>query len=119
MIEPLSNLPAGVIGFKTVGKIEASDYTEVFVPAVENAAAAGGVRLVFVFEKFEGMSGGAAWQDMKLGFEHLKAWKRTALVTDIDWMTHATAMFGWLTPGEVRCFPLAELDAAIAWAAAT
>jgi SpoIIAA-like len=28
------------------------------------------------------------------------------------------ALFGWVTPGEVRHFPLAQRDDAIAWAAA-
>jgi hypothetical protein len=28
-----------------------------------------------------------------------------------------TALFGWMTPGEVKHFPLAEWPAAIAWAA--
>jgi hypothetical protein len=27
-------------------------------------------------------------------------------------------LFGWMTPGEVRRFPLAQHDEAIAWAAA-
>jgi hypothetical protein len=26
-------------------------------------------------------------------------------------------MFGWMTPGEVKTFPLAERDAAIRWVA--
>jgi hypothetical protein len=50
------------------------------------------------------MSGGALWQDRKVGIEHLRAWKRIALVTDIEWMTHMTSLFGWMTPGEVRHF---------------
>jgi hypothetical protein len=49
--------------------------------------------------------------------EHLRAWKRVALVTDIGWMTQLTAMFGWMTPGQVKHFPLAERDEAIAWVA--
>ena len=53
-----------------------------------------------------------------LGTGHLSDWKRIALVTDIDWMTRMAAMFGWMTPGELKRFPLAERDAAIAWAAA-
>ena len=32
------------------------------------------------------MSGGAIWQDLKVGIEHFRMWKRIALVTDIDWM---------------------------------
>jgi hypothetical protein len=52
-----------------------------------------------------------------MGVEHLRAWKRVALVTDIEWMTQMTALFGWMTPGEVKHFPLTERTAAIAWAA--
>jgi hypothetical protein len=43
---------------------------------------------------------------------------RIALVTDVDWMIQLTALFGWMTPGELKRFPLTERDAAIAWAAA-
>jgi len=53
-----------------------------------------------------------------VGVEHFRAWKRIALVTDIDWMTQMTALFGWMTPGQVRTFRLAQRDEAIAWAAA-
>ena len=35
MIEPLENLPAGVIGFRAVGRVEASDYRDVLVPALD------------------------------------------------------------------------------------
>jgi hypothetical protein len=58
------------------------------------------------------------WQDVKMGFSDLTRWERIALVTDIDWMVRLTALFGWMTPGELRHFPLAEREAAIAWAAA-
>ena len=118
MMEPLPDLPDDVIGFRAVGKIEAADYRDVLIPAVERAAAAGSIRLVFVFEKFDGFSGGAAWQDMRLGFDHLKAWKRTALVTDVDWIAKALHMFAWLTPGEVRLYELGGLEDAKAWVAA-
>jgi hypothetical protein len=57
-------------------------------------------------------------RDLKVGIEHLRAWKRIALVTDIEWMGHMTTLFGWMTPGEVRHFPLAQRDEAIAWVAA-
>jgi hypothetical protein len=52
-----------------------------------------------------------------MGVEHLTGWKRIALVTDIDWMPDLAALFGWMTPGELQHFPLAEQDAAVAWAA--
>jgi hypothetical protein len=50
--------------------------------------------------------------------ELFRAWKRIALVTDIEWMERVTALFGWMTPGEVKHFPLAQRDEAVAWAAA-
>ena len=118
MVKELSGLPPGVIGFEATGKLRAEDYRDVVLPALERASAAGEVRFVVVIPEFGGMSGGALWQDLKVGIEHLRAWKRIALVTDIEWMEQMTSLFGWMTPGEVRHFPLAQRDEAIAWAAA-
>jgi hypothetical protein len=39
---------------------------------------------------FDGLTGGALWQDLKMGVEHLRGWKKIALVTD----TIASANFG-------------------------
>jgi hypothetical protein len=118
MIKELSDMPAGVIGFEATGMLRAEDYRDVVFPAVERAAAGGEVRFVIVIPEFGGISGGAVWQDLRVGVEHFRAWKRIALVTDIDWMAQVTALFGWMTPGEVRVFRLAQRDEAIAWAAA-
>ena len=81
MIKELSGLPAGVIGFETTGKLRAEDYRDVVLPALERAAAGGEVRFVVVISEFQGISGGALWQDLKVGVEHLRAWKRVAVVT--------------------------------------
>ncbi len=115
MIEKLEGLPQGVIGFEASGKIAAEDYRDVILPALEEAAKTGDVRFLIVMRDFDGMTGGAVWQDLKVGIEHLRAWKRIALVTDIEWMTHLTHLFGWMTPGETRTFSLAQLDEAVEW----
>ena len=117
MIKELSDMPAGVIGFEASGKLAAEDYRDVVLPALERAAATGEVRFVIIMRDFGGMSGGALWQDLKVGFEHLRAWKRIALVTDIEWMRHMTDLFGWMTPGETKTFALAQRDEAVEWAA--
>jgi hypothetical protein len=118
MIRPLADMPEGVIGFEADGKIRAEDYTQVLIPAVEQKVDAGeDIRMVLVFDSFEGLSADAAWQDLKLGIGHLTRWNRIALVTDIEWMAHVTRLFGWMTPGEARHFPVAEREAAVAWAA--
>jgi hypothetical protein len=118
MIKEMGDLPAGVIGFEATGKIEVTDYRDIVLPALEKAAETGDVRFVIVMPKFEGMAGGAVWQDLKMGFEHFRKWKRIALVTDVEWMTHMTNLFGWMTPGETKTFKVAELSDAVAWAAA-
>ena len=87
------------------------------LPAVERAARAGDVRMILVISDFDGLSAGAMWEDLRMEIERWGAWKRIALVTDIEWMRHMTAMFGWMTPGEVKHFSVSERAAAIAWVA--
>ena len=119
MLKTMTGLPEGVIGFEADGELRADDYRDVLLPAVEAVIKRGEkVRIVLMFERFDGLSGGALWQDLKMGVEHLTSWKRIALVTDIDWMRRVTELFGWMTPGDLKRFPLAEREAAIAWAAA-
>jgi hypothetical protein len=117
VLNEMHDVPPGVLGFEVSGKLETADYRDALLPALEKAAAEGDVRVVIVIPKFEGFSAGALWQDVKMGIEHWRAWKRIALVTDVEWMIHGTNWFGWMTPGEVKHFPLAERAAAIAWAA--
>jgi SpoIIAA-like len=115
VITELSGLPEGVIGFEASGKLAAEDYRDVVLPAVERVAKTGDVRFLIIMRDFDGMTGGALWQDLKTGIEHLRAWKRVALVTDIGWMSHATDLFGWMTPGETKTFALDQQGQAIRW----
>jgi hypothetical protein len=118
MIEPLTDLPDGVIGFVARGELDAEDYRSVLLPAIDRTVADDRyIRMVFVFEEWKGVSGGGMWEDLKMGVEHLGRWKRFALVTDLDWMVHVAHVFGWMTPGEMKRFALADRDAAVAWAA--
>lgn len=118
MLEPLENLPDGVIGFRAVGTVEPDDYKNVLDPAVD--AATDGARLVYVLDDdFDRYELGAYLEDAKLGMTHsLKIWKRVAIVTDHDWIKHSLALFAGLMPGKVKLFSPDELDAAVVWAAA-
>lgn len=117
MIKQLNDAPPGVIGFEVAGRIEAEDYRDVVLPALERAAQNGEVRFVIIMPEFHGMSAGAVWQDLKIGIEHLRAWKRIAVVTDVDWIHHLTNLFGWMTPGETKTFSLQQRQEAMAWVA--
>jgi len=116
--------PAGVLGFRLTGEITRRDYDEVLMPALREAIDGGGELrcLVVVGPEFEGYEAGTMWDDLKTGFRygvgHHGAWRRMALVTDVEWMVKAAAIFGWMTPGELKVFPLAERDDATAWVSA-
>jgi hypothetical protein len=112
----MQGLPAGVVGVEASGTLHAEDYRDVLLPLLQRAAS-GDVRIVIVIRNFEGVSGGALWQDLKVGMDKDITWKRIALVSDIEWMTHLTDLFGWMTPGEVKYFATAQLAEAIDWAA--
>jgi hypothetical protein len=122
MIERLQDMPEGTLGFRATGEIERSDYTDVLVPELHAAVEAGtGLRTLYVIEDLDEIEPSALWADSKLGFDlgvrHHDAWVRSAIVTDIEWMAHASRMFLWMIPGEARVFPVPELEAAKAWVA--
>ena len=122
MIERLTDMPAGTIGFRVTGEVQREDYDKVLVPELERAIAAGtGLRTLYLIENFHEMEPSALWADAKVGFNlgirHHEAWVRSAIVTDIEWMARATRLFAWMIPGEARVFPVAELAEAKAWVA--
>jgi hypothetical protein len=121
MIERIEDMPAGVIGFKVIKELSADDYRDQIEPALSAAAEAGEVRLLFQIDAGFGMDAGAVIEDaktgLKLGLGHMKSWKRTAIVTDVEWIRKAIKAFGFMAPGELRVFEPAELGAAKVWVA--
>jgi SpoIIAA-like len=123
MIERLDDMPEGTLGFHAWGEITRDDYLGTLLPPLREAIeGSDSIRLLFQlgpdFQKFDP---GALLADAKtgltLGLGHLSAWKRTALVTDVEWVRRAIELLGWMTPGEVRLFGHGELDEAKAWVA--
>jgi hypothetical protein len=122
MVEPLEEMAPGTIGFRATGRVTADEYRDVLLPGIKAAVDGGEVRMVFaVGPGFERFDPGALLQDSKLGltlgFTHWGAWKRTAVVTDVDWITHSVQMFAWMCPGEVKVYGLDGLDEAKGWVA--
>lgn len=119
MIAVMPDLPGNVLGFSASGKVTASDYETVLVPAVETALGRQGkLRLLYhIGADFDGFGIGALWADAKVGLEHPSAWERIALVTDVEWLRTTANVFGFAMPGEVRVFSNAELPDAKQWVA--
>jgi hypothetical protein len=120
MMEKLTGVPEGVLAFKAIGKVQAEDYEKVLVPAIEAAVAQHGkIRLVYELgPEYEGYSARAAWEDMKLWAPHLARWERCAVVTDHTVLADAIRAFAIIMPGEMKVFPVSQLEAALSWAAA-
>ncbi len=121
MIQLLPNLPGNIVGFAGSGQVDASDYETVVVPAIESALKAHArIRLIYhLGPAFTGFTSGAVWDDMKVGFSHLGAWERIAVVSDIGWVANAVRLFGFAIPCPVRTFPNKELSDAQDWIAAS
>ncbi|MBV9579660.1 MAG: STAS/SEC14 domain-containing protein [Chloroflexi bacterium] len=92
------------IGFEVSGTVRAEDYRNVVIPALERAAREGDVRFVVGMSDFKGMTPSAMWEDLKVAAEHLHAIKRIESVTDIEWVAHMLALFGWLIPSKCGFF---------------
>jgi hypothetical protein len=120
MLELIPALPDNVVGIVAKGEVTAADYHDRLVPAVEEALAQHDkVRLLYVLgAEFTGFSGGAMWEDGKLGLGHIGRWERIAVVAREAWVRHAVNAFGYLIPGEVKVFDLADEADASAWVTA-
>jgi hypothetical protein len=119
MIERLDGMPDGTVGLQASGKLSKEDYVAVLEPALREGIESGALRLVFVLTDFQGLEPGAWPEDVKTGLQAWvrdhSAWKRFALVTDVEWVAKAMRMFTWLTPGEVMVCELDELEQAKTW----
>jgi hypothetical protein len=124
LIETVTDLPAGTLGFRASGTISSDEYRQMMEPAY--AALERGKKLNIYFElteDFHGLDSGALWQDLRaagsVGLKHRSSWERMAHVTDRDWVRHGASAFGCLAPGELRLFERSEQEEARAWLGAT
>jgi hypothetical protein len=119
MIEVIGGFPENVVAITAKDRVIRQDYESVLIPAVNDVLKRHGkIRLYYEFgAQYSGFDAGAAWQDFKVGVEHWKNWERVAVVTDVAWIRQATLAFGFLLPGRMRVFTLAEKAEAREWVA--
>jgi hypothetical protein len=120
MIEIMSGLPEHVLGFTARGKVTGNDYEAVLIPAIEEKLKKHAkVNLLYhLGADYAGFDLEAMWDDTKIGLQHLTAWQKIAVVTDVDWIRLATKAFGFAMPGHVRVFANNQFDEARAWVSA-
>jgi hypothetical protein len=120
VIERVSDLPSGVLGFRASGKVTNDEYRQMIEPIYAALERAEKLNIYFeLADDFHGLDLGALWQDVKaagsIGLKHRSSWQRMALVTDKDWVRHGASAFGWLAPGDLRLFEPSECENARAW----
>lgn len=120
MIEEMHDMPAGVSGIRISGRVTADDF-EQFKPTLDRMLDSDEIRFVEVIgPDYEGFGPGGLLADFKQGLNtlrHIRAFKRTAVVSDKDWVAHTMHALGWMIPGEVAVFGMDQLEDAKQWAA--
>ena len=120
MLERLTNLPQGVDGLKATGTITKADYERTFEPLVD-AARQEGRRLRFLYHlgpEFNGVTPGAAWEDVRVGRHSLRLFEGCAIVSDSAWVNGLAQVAGIMMPCPVRVFGNEAYSEAAEWLAA-
>jgi hypothetical protein len=117
MLEPIKDVPTGVMGLRATGTVTKDDYDTVFKPPLQAAHAEGRrVRLLYQFmPEFTGFTAGAGLEDVRLGLKYLRLFERCAIVSDLNWIREWSRMLGTMMPCPVKVFGHAEWDDALRW----
>ena len=108
-----------MIGVEAIGEIDDDDYEDVLMPAIEDRLRRHDkIRLLYVLgDQFDGYDDEAVWADAKLGFKTFNSYDRMAIVTDATSVRRTIKAFGWLIPGEVKLYLIADFGTARTWIA--
>jgi hypothetical protein len=123
LIEPISDMPAGTIGFRITGELTGADYADVLAPALREAAGTGDVRLLLAADKgfdlgtlksrFEELR-----NDPELNLGHSKDWKRVAIAADANFIYRAAfPALSQVVPVDIKLFGADDEADAKAWVA--
>jgi hypothetical protein len=117
VLEPIDDLPAGVIGMRAKGQFTIEDFEQTVLSAVDRVQQAHGqLRLVLdLGPDFEGFGEGA-WGELTREIRTIR-FHRGAVVTDNAFVRRSLNIIKWTLRGQVRTFRNRELADAIAWVA--
>ena len=119
MLRPISDMPAGTIGFEAIREVEDDDWEEAVEPVLRREIADGRkVRLLYLLgSEARDVEGDAMSADTGFRMRHATSFDRVAVVSDEDWMRPALRALSFLLPGKAKGFRVRELEAAKAWLA--
>ena len=121
MLTLLPDLPDHVVGIRLDGTVTDAD-VELAFRAVEQAMARGHVHLYAEITGLGGLTLDALGTNVRKSLALLPRLSRVdryAVVSDVGWIRSVAAFEGAVVPGvEIRAWPEADADDALAWASA-
>ncbi len=119
MLQRITDMPAGTIGFEAVGEVEDDDWEEAVEPVLRQEIAAGrDVRLLYLIGTgAREVEGEAMSADTGFRVRHATSYERVAVVSDEDWIRPALRALSFLLPGKAQGFRIRDLAKAKAWLA--
>lgn len=117
MIQILPESHGNILGVRLTGKVTDEDYEKVFIPALEKVLAEHKkMRCIYYMDaEFEGWNLGAMWDDAKFGMKHRNDFEKIAVIGGPKWAEWGTKLAGHMVSGEVKTFPVDQLQAAWDW----
>jgi hypothetical protein len=117
MLQRISDMPAGTVGFEAVGTFDDDDFEDTVEPVLQREIAAGRtIRLLYLLgPDLHDYEGEALADELRFAARHASSYERVAVVSGHDWLAPALRVLSALVPGQLRAFPLTELQQAKRW----
>lgn len=116
MMNVIRDMPAHILAIHASGTITEDDYKNVLIPETEKQLGQDEkISMLFVLDGLAHFNFAAMWEDTKYGVKHWTQFRKIALVTDEKWVSDMTRLFIPFFPGEVKLYPMDELEDAKEW----
>lgn len=117
MIHKLSIDGGRLVALRVTGKLTREDYQNDILPRLERALVVyDRLRCLCVLdEQYEGITPGAAWEEVRFDAEHRKDFERIAIVSDDEMVRAAVRLGRPLFAGDVRLFANGDRQVAETW----
>ncbi len=117
MLKLIQDMPDNVVAVSADGKVTGEDYEKVLIPAIEEKLKKHDkIRMLYMLgPEYAGFTADAVWDDAKVGIRHMTAFEKVAVVSDVNWIVHATKFFSFMMPCQVKVFGNDKLDEAKGW----
>lgn len=86
------------------GKLTHKDYINTLIPAIDELAKKGTIKVMIIIDDFTGMELKAIVDDFRTAISHRKDFAKMAIVTHKTWMKVSVDIFKMLISGDVKTF---------------